>query len=71
MHQVRPRAQVVIHGRQLQHLAQQGDGPLLAQVLVADDGFADGFGLRLRGRSVLRGLEQVERDDGAGELEGE
>lgn len=70
VHQVRPRPEVVVHGRQLDELAQEGDGALLAQVLVADDGLANGLGLRGRG-AVGRGGEEVEGGDGAVEFEGQ
>ncbi len=70
VHQVRARPHVVVDGRQLQQLAQEGDGAGLAQVLVADDGLADGLGLR-RGRGEGCRREQVQRRDGAAELEGQ
>ena len=48
VHQVRHLAHVIVHRRELDQLAQKGDGADGALVLVADDGLGDGFGLRLR-----------------------
>lgn len=73
MHQVRVPPNVVVHGGQLDQLAQQGDLACRAEVLVADDGFGDGFGLGLRGGGIFRGrvLEEAQGEDAAVKLEGE
>ena len=80
VHQIGARAQVVVHGGQLDQLAQEGDGAARAEVLVPDDGFADGFCLGLGGGGNsfcccwgCRGCsgEQGEGGDGAVEIEGE
>lgn len=52
--QVRVVADIVIDGGQLNHLPQKGNVAVGAQVLVADDGFADGIGLVLCRSKVLQ-----------------
>lgn len=53
MDQPRVAPHIVVDGRQLDQLAEKGDGARLAQVLVADDGLGDRFGLGLRGPEFL------------------
>lgn len=48
--------------------SESADHSRVAQVLVADDGLADGFGLR---DFCVAGLEQVEGEVAAGEFERE
>lgn len=40
---VRVLARIVVDGSQLDDLSEEGDGAIGAQVLVPDDGFADGI----------------------------
>ena len=70
MHQILSPANIVIHRRELNQLPQQRNRPFRAEVLVADDGLADRFGLRFRG-IVRGGEEELQGGDGAVELEGE
>jgi hypothetical protein len=58
---------VVVDGRELDDLAEEGNVPHGAQVLVPDDGLADCFGL-VAGRAEIG--EEIEGDDTPVELEG-
>jgi len=64
MHQVGSFAHVIVHGRQLDQLAQKGDGADGSLVLVPDDGFCYCFGLGL-GASNLGRLDEVKGDEAA------
>ncbi len=66
VYQLGHQAHVVVDGSELDQLAQEGDGADGAEVLVADDGLADGFRLRLRRAEVL--ADEIEGEDAAEEL---
>lgn len=73
--QPRPRPHVVEHGGELHDLAQDRDGALDAEVLVADDGLGDGLGLGPRRRAAEVAVrrrylgQQVQGVEAAPELE--
>lgn len=62
------QARVVENGGKVDDRCKGADHSRIAQVLVADDCFADGFSLRDFG---VVGLEKVEREVAASEFEGE
>ena len=62
------QARVVEDSGEVDDCCESADHSRVAQILVANDSLADGFGLRYFG--VVR-LEQLEREVAAGELEGE
>jgi len=62
------QARVVEDGGEMDNRSESADHSCVAQVLVADDSLADGFGLRDFG---VVGLEEVERNVPTSELEGE
>ena len=66
IHQLWVQARIIEHRRQQYERAERRDGACVAEILVADDGFVDGFGLRRRGAERA---EEVVCDHGACEFE--
>ena len=62
------QTRVVEHGGEVDDRSESADHSRVAQVLVADDSLADGFGLRDVG---VVGFEKVEGEVAAGEFEGQ
>jgi len=62
------QARVVKDSGEVDNRCKCADHSRVAQILVADDGFTNGFGLRDFG---VVSFEQVESDVAAGEFEGE